>query len=171
LPPNPLAVRLATGLGLGYLPWAPGTAGSLAAVVLFVPFRYGLQHASLQFGYLFVLVVLALAAMWSAEESLPHWRSPDPRPIVIDEILGQWLTFGGLVLAHTLNAADQVAGAGWKYLLAGFILFRAFDVMKPFPIRRSERLPGAGGVLVDDVIAGLYAALVLLLLVRTGWLA
>lgn len=169
--PNLQAVRLATAFGLGYAPMAPGTVGSLVAVVLFVPFLFSVESMFAQAAYLFVLVALALVGLWSVEQALPHWGSADPQPIVIDEILGQWLTYGSLVLTQVLNPAASVAGAGWKYLLVGFILFRALDVMKPFPIRRSERLPGAAGVLLDDVLAGVYAGLGLLLVVRSGWLA
>lgn len=169
--PHPQAVRLATAFGLGYAPVAPGTVGSLVAVVFFVPFLLWGANVFVQAAYLVALVVLGLAGQWSVEEALPRWGGGDPRPIVIDEILGQWLTYGALVLAHALDPATGVPGPGWKYLLAGFILFRAFDVMKPFPIRRSERLPGGAGVLMDDVLAGIYAGLGLLLLVRTGWLA
>lgn len=162
-------VALATGFGLGYAPVAPGTAGSLAAVVLFGLVDYGLAGPLLSFTYLLVLVVLGLVGVWSTENALPHWTSTDPRPIVIDEIVGQWLTYGGVVAAGVFGLGGEEA-AGWKSLLAGFILFRAFDVVKPFPVRRSERLPGAAGVVVDDVLAGLYAGTGLLVLAWLGWL-
>jgi len=164
-------MRLATAFGLGYAPVAPGTVGSLVAVVFFVPILFRVESVVVQAAYLFVLVALALAGRWSVEAALPHWGKADPQAIVIDEILGQWLAYGGLMLAQVLNPTANVAGAGWKYLLTGFILFRVLDVMKPFPIRRSERLPGAAGVLLDDVLAGAYTGLGLLLLVRSGWLA
>ena len=96
---NPLAVRLATAFGLGYAPMAPGTVGSLVAVVLFVPFLFSVENVFAQAAYLFVLVARALVGLWSVEQALPHWGSADPQPIVIDEVLGQWLTYGSLVLA------------------------------------------------------------------------
>lgn len=169
--PSLPGVTLATGLGLGSVPRAPGTAGSLGSVALFALLFYGLPGALLQIAYLFVLVWLLPLALWSTEQALQRWKTPDPQVIVIDEIVGQWLTYAGLVLSAYLGGTSSFpVSAGWKYLLAGFILFRAFDVMKPFPIRRSERLPGAAGVVLDDLVAGGYAALGLLLLVRTGWL-
>lgn len=168
---SPRAVRLATVFGVGYAPLAPGTAGSLVSVALFAPFQYAVASEWVQLGYVFITVVLALAGVWSVEQALPHWGSRDPQPIVIDEVLGQWVAYLGVVLPQVVSPATPAAGAGWKYLLAGLILFRAFDVMKPFPIRRSESLPGAAGVLVDDVLAGVYAAAGLWLLVKTGWLA
>jgi phosphatidylglycerophosphatase A len=168
---DPQAVRLATAFGVGYAPVAPGTAGSLVAVALFAPFQYWITNELAQLGYVFVLVVITLAGVWSVEQALPHWGTSDPQPIVIDEVLGQWLAFMGVVLAHAMGPSSEPAGAGWIYLLIGFILFRAFDVLKPFPIRRSEKLPGAAGILMDDVLAGVYAAAGLWLLVKSGWLA
>lgn len=168
---DPNAVRLATAFGVGYTPVAPGTAGSLLAVMLFAPFQYWINNQLIQLTYVFILVVLALAGLWSVEQALPHWDRRDPQPIVIDEVLGQWLAFMGVVVAHAMSAESAPTGRGWVYLLLGFLLFRAFDVLKPFPIRRSEKLPGAAGILMDDVLAGLYAAGGLWVLVRTGWLA
>lgn len=165
--PGRLGVRLATAFGLGYLPWAPGTVGSLAAVALFALPLYALDETLFQFFYLFVLAWLVPAALWSTEYALRQWTTPDPQVIVIDEVAGQWLAYAGAVLAPLLG---WPAGAGWKSLLAGFILFRGFDVLKPFPIRRSERLGGAAGVVVDDLLAGAYAAAGVLLLTWGGWL-
>ena len=159
---------MATGFGLGYVPRAPGTAGSLASVLLFALLGAWLEGTALQVVYFVVLAGLAPLALWSTGQALEQWKAPDPPAIVIDEILGQWITYAGLVLAGLLGL--PVIGARWKYLLAGFILFRAFDVVKPFPIRRSERLPGASGVVLDDVLAGLYAAVGLLILAWSGWL-
>lgn len=159
---------VATGFGLGTLPWAPGTAGSLAAVALFAVLSYGLEGVTLQFAYLFVLLWLLPLAVWSTDQALGLWAStPDPQAIVVDEIVGQWLAYAGLMVAPLVGLP---AGTGWKFLLAGFVLFRAFDIGKPFPIRRSERLPGAAGVVLDDVLAGTGAALGLLGLAWSGWL-
>ncbi|MCI0402439.1 MAG: phosphatidylglycerophosphatase A [Acidobacteria bacterium] len=164
--PPRAGLLLATGLGLGYAPVAPGTAGSLGAAALFAFLHLTLEGAAFHYVYLFVLAWLVPIAMWSTEQALAWLKTHDPQAIVIDEILGQWLTYSGLVLA----AYAGLPAAGWKYLLAGFILFRAFDILKPFPIRRSERLGGATGVVVDDALAGAYAAAVLGALAWTGWL-
>ncbi len=168
---NRAAVRLATAFGLGNVRRAPGTAGSLVAVLAFVPFQLGLANVFVQLGYLVALMAVAIVGLWSVEASLSHWSTRDPQPIVIDEILGQWLTLGALVLLNAIYPSAPQEGAGWIYLLLGFILFRAFDVLKPFPIRQSERLPGASGILLDDTLAGLYAGIALLALVKTGWLS
>jgi phosphatidylglycerophosphatase A len=164
--PPRAGLLLATGFGLGYAPIGPGTAGSLGAAALFAVLHFSLTIPALHYVYLFVLAWLVPVAMWSTEQALSHWKTHDPQTVVIDEILGQWLTYGGLVLA----AYAGLPAAGWKYLVAGFILFRAFDILKPFPIRRAERLGGAAGVVADDALAGAYAAAVLGALAWTGWL-
>ena len=164
------AILIATGFGLGQVPWAPGTAGSLGAVAVFAPLLLGLGNPFVQLFYVILIVCVALAALWAAEQALPHWGTADPQAVVIDEILGQLLAYGGLVLAAALGRAPaSLRAAGWL-LLIGFVLFRIFDVLKPFPIRQSERLPGAAGVLVDDTLAGVYAGLGLALLAWSGWL-
>ncbi|MDA2914056.1 phosphatidylglycerophosphatase A [Acidobacteriia bacterium AH_259_A11_L15] len=154
------------GLGLGYFPVWPGTVGSLASVLAFALLFHFLEGVLLRFTYLVVLLALVLVAFWSTEHALRRWQTEDPQVVVIDEVAGQWLAYGALVLP----GIEYPAGAGWKYLLAGFILFRALDTMKPFPIRRSEHLPGATGVVVDDLIAAVYSGLALLGLNWTGWL-
>src|SRR3989338_5198468 len=97
--PSRPGVRLATAFGLGYVPWAPGTAGSLAAVALFGLLLYSLEGILLQFFYLFVLAWLIPAAWWSTEHALKQWNTSDPQTIVIDEVVGQWLAYAGTVLA------------------------------------------------------------------------
>ena len=164
------AILIATGFGLGLVPRAPGTAGSLGAVALFVPLLLSLENPFIQLTYFVALVMIALAAVWSVEQALPHWSTEDPQSVVIDEVLGQFLTYGGLVLAASLGRPPASAAAGWIFLLVGFILFRSFDVLKPFPLRHAERLPGAAGVLLDDTLAGVYAGAALTLLAWSGWL-
>ena len=165
-PSSRAGLWLATGFGLGYTPVAPGTAGSLASVALFALAHAFLKGVTFPLTYLAVLVCLLLVAWWSTEQALRHWKTSDPQAVVIDEIVGQWVAYGGVIVAQWRHLTP----GGWKYLLAGFILFRAFDMLKPFPIRRSEGLPGAVGVVVDDVLAGIYAAAGLILLAWTGWL-
>src|SRR3989338_585755 len=109
--PSRPGVRLATAFGLGYAPWAPGTAGSLAAVVLFGLLLYALEGIVLQFFYLFVLAWLIPAAWWSTEHALKQWNTSDPQAIVIDEVVGQWLAYAGTVLASLLGWAPRAARA------------------------------------------------------------
>ena len=159
-----LALLIATGFGLGYLPKAPGTWGSLAGLALAWCIDRGLllfEAPDMFFGdradalirflpiRCQVALVLAFVGFWAADRAVRVLGGHDPRQIVIDEISGQQIAF-------------VAAGAvGWKYLLAGFILFRVFDIWKPFPARRVEKFAGGWGIMADDWVAGIYAALVL----------
>lgn len=142
-----LAKLAATGLGAGYLPAAPGTWGSLEAVALvWAVDRLFPVRAWTLLGALFLLFffggVVASAAVARSE------NDSDPSIVVIDEIAGQILSLMWV----------PASGAG---LLAGFLLFRVFDIIKPSPARRSESLPGGWGIMVDDLIAGIYSGAVL----------
>lgn len=97
---------------------------------------------------------LALCALgvWAAGKAEDFFGRTDPGHVVVDEVVGQMLTF--LLFPH----------ATWKWLLGGFLLFRAFDIVKPFPARQAERIPRGWGIMLDDVIAGLYSLAVLALI-------
>lgn len=90
--------------------------------------------------------------VWAAGKAEKFFGKVDPGPVVIDEVVGQMITL--LLWPH----------ASWKWLLAGFLLFRAFDIVKPFPARRAERIAGGWGIMLDDVVAGAYSLAVLMLL-------
>jgi phosphatidylglycerophosphatase A len=141
----------ATVLGAGYAPIAPGTAGSAVALLILwlVPFS---RLALVTF-----FVVVTLAGTWAAHVAEAMLEEKDPGAIVIDEVAG--MTLSVLFLPLTLPV-----------LLVGFVLFRVLDVVKPFPAGRAQALPGGVGVMVDDLIAGLYVLIVLLVLrALTGW--
>jgi phosphatidylglycerophosphatase A len=144
---NRLAITLATWFGCGYWPWGPGTAGSLAAVLIAVGLHTWFGAGRLTLAVL--LLVLLLPGIWASTRTARLLKTDDPSMVVVDEVLGQWLTLLG---ASTLN---------WKTFLAGFLLFRLFDIWKPWPIRRLEALPEGTGIVVDDLGAGLYGAIVL----------
>jgi phosphatidylglycerophosphatase A len=142
-----LIVLLATWWGVGYCPVAPGTLGTLAAIPLF--FVLSLLPLWL---YLSCLLVLALLACWAAGRAETIFGQSDPGAVVIDEVVG----FLAVMIALPLK---------WPYLLAGFCLFRIFDVIKPPPIRFVERtVQGGYGVVLDDVLAALYAHIALRML-------
>jgi len=157
-----VAIAIATAFGLGYIPKAPGTFGSLAGIALYAVVQYyfpfdfvpgthpGLGETAvwLTLTALPVSVVLALAGVWAASRTAAYSAKKDPQFVVIDEVSGQHLTY---LLSLTL--------LNWKYLLLGFILFRVFDIWKPFPARQAESLPGGLGIMADDWVAGIYAAL------------
>ncbi len=160
-----LALLLATAFGLGYLPKAPGTWGSLAGVAIYWAllrlvdrsgFGLDIYLRDTYVGPAFPLGVLltiaiAIVGVWAATRAAGYWGIKDPGRVVIDEVSGQHLSLlMGLGWSVALN---------WKYLLAGFILFRVFDIWKPFPVRQAEALPGGWGIMADDWVAAIYAAL------------
>ncbi len=149
-PRRGLAVWTATSAGAGYFPIAPGTAGSAVGVAIVA----GLERLPLQAAWQMALVgilagVLFAVGVWAAGEAEKFFGRVDPGQVVIDEVVGQMVT---------LLARPR---ASWKWLLAGFLLFRAFDIIKPFPARRAERLHGGWGIMMDDGIAGFYGLVVL----------
>jgi phosphatidylglycerophosphatase A len=125
---------------VGYLPLAPGTWGSLLACVI----AYFLPHSTNPL----ILIFLVAAGVATAERA--RGSDADPGRIVIDEYVGMLVTMTG----HNFTI--------WN-LTKGFILFRAFDILKPYPIRKLERLPGGYGIMADDLLAGVFANVVLLL--------
>jgi len=137
-----VAVLIATVFGAGYSPVAPGTVGSAVTVLLLwlIPFSRG--------GLVLFLVVVTAVGTWAAHIAERRLGRKDPGAIVIDEVAGMTLS----VVLFPLTPA---------VLLAGFVLFRIFDVVKPPPAHASQRLGGGVGVMIDDLIAGLYALAVL----------
>jgi phosphatidylglycerophosphatase A len=137
-------IFLATGLLIGNVPFAPGTFGSIIGLPL--AFLLSRLNLLLSVSFILLFVFFAIAVASAAEKILSQ---KDPAKIVIDEIAGLMVTFAGLPF-------------NLKTAIAGFIIFRAFDILKPFPIRTLERkVPGGGGVVLDDVLAGIYANLIL----------
>jgi phosphatidylglycerophosphatase A len=137
-----LARAVARGFGCGSVPWAPGTVASAAATLV----AAGLGEISPWILVLAALLAFA-AGLWAIRRLAP---ANDPGWVVIDEIAGQWIAL--LTVPHP----------SLPTLVAGFSLFRALDILKPGPIRRVERWPGALGVMADDVLAGGIAAILLL---------
>ena len=163
------ALAIATSLGLGYLPKAPGTFGSLMGVLLAwgallaarlatptdsVPLHGVGWWSNFAIMESLLAVAVSLIGVWAAGLVARYLRSTDPQIVVIDEVAGQLITYLGLATPRTI-------ALNWKYLLLGLILFRAFDIWKPFPARQAESLPGGLGIMADDWIAGAYAALLL----------
>ena len=140
-----LAKLLATWFGAGLLPKAPGTWGSLAAL----PLAWIIASWGGTWALAAATLLVSLIGWWAAETYAGQTGIADPSEVVIDEVAGQWLTL--LVVPPNL----------WFYL-AGFALFRLFDIRKPWPVSWADRsLPGGLGIMVDDLFAGLYAALFL----------
>jgi phosphatidylglycerophosphatase A len=190
--PKPrFSIFIATACGLGYLPKAPGTWGSVGGIVVtLIPFLlfawlsifagaaglitiYVYNHNIDPYLTTQILggVIIAAVGVWTAGRTARFWQQKDPQKIVIDEVSGQHLT---IVLGCALPVWRAMYGSwqtsvwgflahdntlNWKYLLVGFILFRAFDIWKPFPARQAESLPGGWGIMADDWMAGIYAAI------------
>ena len=135
--------------GVGLLPAMPGTFGSLAAAILFYLLWLAFGEATRWIVPVLLLIAGAVGiglGRWAED----HFKAADPRQFVLDEAVGQWLTLLFVPLsALSAHPLPSVAAA--------FFLFRAFDVAKPFPIRRIERLPAGWGIVLDDVAAAVYA--------------
>jgi phosphatidylglycerophosphatase A len=145
----------ASGAGAGYFRWAPGTMGTLVAL----PLSVGLNRIAAA-GIPLALVTLAafvLLAVWVAGRGEQLFGRKDAQRIVIDEIAG-------------FLVANFLWPLGLKSTVFSFLLFRIFDIIKPYPVRRAERLHGGLGVVLDDLIAGLYTFVSLRFLIGWGFL-
>ncbi len=142
---------LGTALGLGLFPVAPATLASLAALLAYYPLPFDGDSPAF-----FALIAASLVVGPWACGSLISSGDPDPKRAVWDEVAGMWLTC--LFLPKTL-----------PWLAAAFVVFRAMDVLKPWPIRSYERLPGGWGIMADDVAAGVIGACLLNLAYRLAW--
>ncbi len=141
-----LAVFISTFAHVGDVPFAPGTAGSAAGLVVFYLIGQGRIAQAVA-----ILVLFALG-IWSGTVAERHFGMEDPGPVVIDEVMGMLITLWGIPV-------------GWAGALAGFVIFRAMDVVKPFPANRLEHLHGGLGVMADDAMAAVYGNLLLRLAV------
>jgi phosphatidylglycerophosphatase A len=139
-----LAVFICSFGYIGFFPFAPGTAGSAAGVLVYLAAR-GLGVPFFELPLIAALFAAGVIFTRPCEEDL---RCVDPGPIVIDEVMGMLITFFMIPVS-------------WAGMLVGFLLFRALDVAKPAPARQLERLPGGLGVMADDVMAAIYANLLL----------
>ncbi len=147
--PGRLASAVATVLGVGHAPIASGTFGSLPGLALAFGLGASLGPWSVAAG----LVVVAAAGTWAADVVSRRLGHPDPSVVVVDEVAGQMLTLLFVPLT-------------WQVALLGFLSFRVFDILKPFPAGALERLPGGAGIMADDLAAGIYGNLVLQVAIR-----
>jgi len=138
-----LALGIATAAGLGYAPIAPGTFGSAAGLGVYLLTAHWtlLPQISLAAG-------VTVIGVWAAGIAAIQFGKSDPSHVVIDEVAGQLVTYLG-------------TGASWKGAIAGFLLFRGLDIVKPWPANRLESLHGGTGIVADDIMAGLYGCAML----------
>jgi len=154
--------RLLTScFGLGRLPVAPGTWGSIGPAVIFAVLCYVCASATVTSVVMAALVVAGgIVCVTCSGVAVAVTGSQDPGEVVADEFAGQAVVF--LIVGTVANVPL------WVVVLGGFLLFRLFDITKPWPIRRLEYLPDGWGILADDLLAGVYAAITLLLCLRVG---
>jgi len=148
-PPGALSLLLGTGFYSGLLPFAPGTAGSLAAMPFIYATALWLGPAGVV-GFLFLWILISMLTAPSFE----RFYGEDPSRFVADEWAGQAVPFIGISFVG--NLAEE-----WWILLLGFLLFRLFDIFKPLGIKRAEKLGAGTGILADDLLAGIYALIIL----------
>ncbi len=158
-----------TTFGVGYLPLAPGTYGSAIGVLIYLLFRrieaasvssftlQGWQEtqitAWIHVVIAFLFLLFCLLGIWAASRATKLFKNKDPQQAVVDEIIGQLLVY--LFVPFDIS---------WKLILAGFLLFRFFDIWKPYPIDSLQNLPAGIGVCADDILAGVYGGAILSLL-------
>jgi phosphatidylglycerophosphatase A len=153
-----IAVFIATGFGAGFMPFGPGTFGSLVGLLIayglisvFMPDAILLQNSLIVAGG-----ILAAVGIWSGTRAERIFDQKDAGQIVIDEVCGQVISF--IFIAPYLARL----GPQWRWwMIAGFALFRFFDIFKPYPLKGLQHLTGGLGVMMDDIIAGIYAAILL----------
>ncbi|MEO7192188.1 MAG: phosphatidylglycerophosphatase A [Vicinamibacterales bacterium] len=138
-----LGVLLATVGGVGYVPFAPGTLGSAVGLAIYL-----LTRGWSATGHVALLAAISLAGVWAAGEAAAYFQVKDPGRVVVDEVAGQLLT---LLLLDV-----GLVGVG-----IAFLLFRLFDIVKPWPARQFEQLPGGVGIMADDLMAGVYGWVVM----------
>ncbi len=147
-----MAWLIGTWFGCGLAPIAPGTAGSAGALLCAVAAGYWLGWSR---GELIAASIAIIpVSVWAADRLARVIGAKDPGRVVVDEVAGQWLTLWGATVFN------------FKSLALAFLLFRLFDIWKPFPARQLEALPGGAGIVADDLAAGVWAALVLF---AAGW--
>ncbi len=148
---------IATGFGSGFTPIAPGTAGAALGCLLLGAYQYFVGQTatnSFQISFIVLIIVTTVIGAISTHQLEPEWGE-DPSKVVVDEIIGVWISLLFVPLS-------------WQNILIGFVLFRLFDIYKPLGIRKLEAIPKGWGVMLDDVLAGIYANLVLQIYLYLG---
>jgi phosphatidylglycerophosphatase A len=151
-----------TTFGVGYLPLAPGTWGSMVGVGIYLLFGFFKDSVFAGFGaqgwsaaqvaawihavILVIFLLFCLLGIWAASRATKLFKNKDPQQAVVDEVIGQLITYLFIPFA-----------SAWYFVLAGFLLFRLFDIWKPYPIDSLQNLPTGIGVCADDILAGVYA--------------
>lgn len=161
-------VILSTGLGTGFIPGAPGTYAGFTGLIIWFLLYLTLSPAALFWTTLALIIGVTFTGVWTSNVMERYW-GPDPRTVVIDEYVGTWIP---LLIAPCgiTSMAHPFANPTWILALAGFALFRIIDIFKPLGCRRIEHLvPGGWGVMLDDVLAGFYALIIVAVIKLCFW--
>lgn len=149
----PLLPKLiATSLGVGFLPLAPGTWGAILAIILWLPLYIWATPAVTLIVTSIAVVALTIAGTWASSVSERYWGK-DPVIACVDETVGQWISL-----------LPVLPGCPWWEILLSLVLFRFFDIAKPLGIRSMERLPRGYGMMADDILSGIYAVVILVII-------
>jgi len=151
---NLFHIVIATGFGSGYFPKAPGTAGAVLATLLWFGLSLLLTSYHLLVVTALLIVLFTILGVWSSGIMEVHWGK-DPSKVVVDEMVGVWIP---LLIVNTEHKYYVC------YMLASLILFRLFDIFKPLGIRKMEVIKGGWGIMLDDILAGFYSLLILLII-------
>ena len=141
-----IPVIIATGFGAGFWPWGPGTAGAILATAIWLGLSVILSPAVLIVTTIILILVFTLLGTWATHRLMPFWGE-DPSRVVVDEMIGVW--------------TPLLIASNWQQAVAALLLFRCFDIVKPLGIRALDRRQGAFWVMADDLLAGVYSAIVL----------
>ena len=142
---------IATGLGSGFAPKAPGTAGAILATIMWFAASYLLEPTTLVCTTLVAIIIATIIGTWATNKLMPYWGE-DPSKVVIDEMLGVWIP---LLVSPAMSV---------EYALLSLFLFRFFDILKPLGIRALDKKHGAFWVMADDILAGLYSIFIVLII-------
>ena len=153
---NVIPIIIGTGFGAGFWPWGPGTAGAVVATAAWLGLSYLFMGSQLILAIAMLIVLFAALGTWATHRLIPYWGD-DPSRVVVDEMVGMWIP---------LLMADN-----WWSALIALLLFCFFDIVKPLGIRRLDPRRGAFWVMADDLLAGVYSAIALYLIINiSAWL-
>ena len=146
---NSMARFIGTGIYSGYSPAAPGTAGTAVAALIYIFLKwFGFIELATPFTYILFVIWIIIIGVWSAGVLEKEVSKKDPSIVVIDEVAGYFISVA--FLPYTIYT-----------IVGAFIVFRVFDVLKPFPANISQKLKGGYGIMADDIIAGIYSCIIL----------
>lgn len=145
-----IPIIIGTGFGSGFWPWGPGTAGAALATLMWIAAGLLLSPTLLFVTTLLSIIVFTALGTWATARLQPFWGE-DPHRVVVDEMVGVW--------------TPLLIASNWQEALMALLLFRFFDILKPLGIRSLDRRQGAFWVMADDLLAGIYAGIVLYLII------